>query len=124
MYNRNLNSAFLALGAAGSIALTLYAGRHNGSWLLGVLFAGWVSIPFVILGVLDRIAARWSPLTRATIYGLAPVIAGGTIASYCYALLHPRPAQPAAPFVATPVVAALVVLVATSLAAVVTRLRR
>src|SRR4051812_33961510 len=38
------------LGAAASVALVSYAGRHNPSRLLLLLFAGWVAAPFLATG--------------------------------------------------------------------------
>lgn len=44
------------IAAAGSLACTLYTGRHNSSVLLIVLFAVWVFSPFVGLAWVNRIA--------------------------------------------------------------------
>lgn len=46
------------LGAIAALALTLYAGRHNHSILLPILFAGWVLLPYIGLVAVDRLAAR------------------------------------------------------------------
>lgn len=48
----------LRLGALVSVALTLYAGRHNHSLLLIALFAAWVLSPFIGLIAAERTAQR------------------------------------------------------------------
>lgn len=53
------------VGGLASLALTLYAGRHNHSVLLPVLFAGWILLPYFGLVAVDRLASR----SRADIAG-------------------------------------------------------
>ena len=43
---------FALAGAAGAVGLTLYAGRHNNSLILRLIFVVWVLSPFV--------AAAWA----------------------------------------------------------------
>jgi hypothetical protein len=49
-----MTRAGLWIGAAGSLAFTLYAGRGNGSALLVSLFAVWVLSPFAGLWAAER----------------------------------------------------------------------
>jgi hypothetical protein len=46
----------LWVAAAGSLACTLYTGRHNSSLLLVALFAIWVLTPFAGLAWINRLA--------------------------------------------------------------------
>jgi hypothetical protein len=48
----------LWVAAAGSLACTLYTGRHNSSLLLVALFAIWVLTPFAGLAWINRVADR------------------------------------------------------------------
>ena len=78
-------AAVIALwaGAAGSVGLMLYAGHRVGAprLLLG-LFAMWVVSPFVMLAVGYMVSRRWSVLTRATLYGVTPVVAVASLVIY------------------------------------------
>src|SRR5206468_12310400 len=78
-------AAVIALwaGAAGSVGLMLYAGHRVGApRLLRGLFAMWVVSPFVMLAVGYVMSKRWSVLTRATLYGVTPVVAVAFLASF------------------------------------------
>jgi hypothetical protein len=55
---RSITRAGLWIGAAGSLAFTLYAGRSNNSALLVILFAIWVLLPFAGLWATERVADR------------------------------------------------------------------
>ncbi len=81
----------LAIGAAGSLALMMYAGRHNPSIVLILLFTGWVSSPFVALAVADRWARRWQPASRAAFYGVMFAVSLGSLLVYAFDALRPRP---------------------------------
>jgi hypothetical protein len=50
--------AGLWVAAAGSVACTVYTGRHNSSILLMALFAVWVLTPFAGLSWINRLADR------------------------------------------------------------------
>jgi hypothetical protein len=56
-------------GAAASLALMLYAGRRNPSWILALLFAAWVLSPFVAAVLALTRSRRWSAVTRAALQG-------------------------------------------------------
>lgn len=89
-------------GAVGSIALTLYAGRHNSSHLLAWLFTLWVLSPFVLLLGANLISQRWRASTRVTLYTAMLVVAVGSLAVYGEAALRPPRAQAAFVFVIVP----------------------
>ena len=56
-----------AVGAIGSVGLTLRAGQRTPRLLL-VFFIIWVLSPFVALLWANLVSKRWSVVTRATLY--------------------------------------------------------
>jgi len=88
---RRVARTALAIGAAGSLALMVYAGRHNRSIALVLLFTVWVSSPFVALAVADRWARRWKPASRAAFYGVMFAVSLGSLLVYAFDALRPRP---------------------------------
>jgi hypothetical protein len=79
---RTLARIALAAGAAGSVLLTLYAGRHNPSRLLITLFVLWVLSPFIgLIGAL-AISSRWPAPSRTTLHVVTLLIALGCFAIY------------------------------------------
>ena len=71
---RAMVRAGLWIGAVGSLGFTLYAGRHNSSILLIVLFAVWVVSPFAGLWLAERSAERVPAGIVASMRGSALVI--------------------------------------------------
>ncbi len=61
--------AVAPVGAAGSLALMLYAARHQSSRILLLLFAAWVLSPFLAAVLTNVVLQRWPALTRATLNG-------------------------------------------------------
>jgi uncharacterized membrane protein YgdD (TMEM256/DUF423 family) len=57
----------LLIGAAGSFALMLYAGRNAPRFLV-VLFTIWDLSPFVALALADVLSRRWTRLAGVTLY--------------------------------------------------------
>ncbi len=104
-------------GAVGSISLTLYAGRHNHSRLLLVLFVLWVSSPFAILVWAYVISKRWLVLTRATLYSLMLVLTLSSLALYGQVALGPPKAQTAFMFVVVPPASWLLIAIVVPFAA-------
>jgi hypothetical protein len=102
------------IGMAAAIALMLWVGRRNPSHLLLLMFALWVSAPFVALLVAQTaFASRWSPLVLTTLRALTVVVAIGTVAAYANVAFGPPRAQPAFTFLVAPplsMLAALLVL--------------
>jgi hypothetical protein len=99
-------------GAVGSIAFVLYAGRHNPSRLLILLFAIWVLSPFVLLAWANVVSARWPALTRAALQSVTLLIALGSLAAYGNIALGPPRAQGAFVFVVVPPASWLVIAAA------------
>src|SRR5260370_32283054 len=90
---RKPDSGFLALlhtaavramlaGAGGSLGLMLYAGRHQNSRILLLLFAVWVLSPFVAAVMADAASKRLPILARATLNVVMLVLTLGSLAIY------------------------------------------
>jgi hypothetical protein len=92
----------LLVGAAGSVGLTLHAGRHNASRILLIIFAIWVLSPFMGLVLANVVSKSWSVVTRAALHGLMLIIALGSLAIYADVALGPPRAKTAAVFVVVP----------------------
>jgi hypothetical protein len=108
-------------GSVGSIGLMLYAGRRNSSRLLLVLFALWVLSPFVALVLANVVSKRWPVLTRATLYSLMLVLTACSLAIYAEVALGPPRAKAAFVFVVVPPASWLLIAIAVSIAALISR---
>lgn len=111
----------LRAGAAGSVALTFWAGRQSPQHLLIVLIAGWVLAPFAALVVAHVVSTRWAPLTRTALYGVTLVVSLGSLAVYVHDVLRPPKAQAAAVFVAVPAASWLLIAIVVPMAAFISR---
>jgi len=109
------------IGAVGSVALMLYAGRANQYILVTVLFVFWVLAPFVTLAWADRLSVRWSVVTRTALHWMTLVIALGSLAIYVYRVLRPPRTTGAFVFVAVPVASCLLAAIAVAVAALLSR---
>ncbi len=121
---RRLRAATLSallVGAGGSVALMLRAGRRNTSPLLIVLFACWVLSPFIALAFAAIASKRWSTRTRVTLYGIILVVTLGSLALYGAVALGPPRTRTASVFVVVPPASWLLMVVTLALAAVVSR---
>ena len=92
----------IAVGAAGSVGLMLYAGRHNPSRLLILMFVIWVLSPFVLLALASIVSKRWSDVTRATLYVVTLVLTFSTLAIYAQRVFGPPRPQAAFMFIVLP----------------------
>ena len=113
----------LLIGAAGSIALFLRAGRQSDQRLVLLLIAIWVLSPFAVLALADVISRRWSVPTRAALYWVMLTVTLGSLAVYGADAVWPRTAQPAFFFVAVPPASWLVIGVVIVTAALIARRR-
>lgn len=111
----------VVIGALGSLALLLYVARTNSHVLITVLFTIWVLAPFVALALADRMSATWSPLSRATLHTLTPIITVGTLVIYAYRAVLPPQSSGAFVFVIVPPVSVALLLVALAVAALISR---
>lgn len=83
-------SAELLVGAAGSIALTIYAGRRVGAPIsLQVLFAGWVLTPFVLLRAMIGWSSRRPSLIARALETITPVVTFVSLGIYAAIALGP-----------------------------------
>jgi hypothetical protein len=81
-------------GAAGSVALTVYAGRHSDAPVVVVLIAAWVLTPFIALACAAAVSTRWSPAVQKMVYRVTFVIALGSLLAYAGAGLRAHPSTP------------------------------
>ena len=98
------------VGAVGSVALTLYAGRSNNQPFVMVLMSGWVFAPFFGFALADRLSGRWSRSTRTALDVLIVLLAVAALAIYARDALQPPPRR-AGPYVLVPIVSWLLLLV-------------
>jgi len=97
------------IGAIGSVALTLYAGRANNLPFLMILMSLWVIAPFGGYALAGRFSARWSATTRTALDVVIVIAAVVSVVVYGIAVLGaPRPR--ATPFVVVPVFAWVLML--------------
>lgn len=97
-----LTALFVMLtGALASLGLMFYIGRRQPSWILIVLFTGWVLGPYAGLLIADRASGRWSPVARLALYCVMLVSTIGSVA--IYAFVAPSRPQPAFYFLVVPV---------------------
>jgi len=109
------------VGAMGSVALMLYAGRANQHILVTVLFVFWVLAPFVTLAWADRMSVRWSVVTRTALHWMTLVITVGSLAIYVDRVLRPPRTTGAFVFVAVPVASCVLAAIAVAVAALLSR---
>jgi hypothetical protein len=102
---RTASLIVLFVGAIGSVALTLYVGRSNSSYLLIGMFAVWVLSPFALLALIARRSKSRS--TRAMLYGLMIVLSAATLLIYGDVALAPSGGKKAPAFLVTPAVSLL-----------------
>lgn len=111
------------VGAIGSVALTLYAGRNNNLPFLMILMSGWVLAPFMGYALASRYTASWSASTRAVLDGIIVLVAVTSLVIYARDVLRPPASKAAAVFVAVPIGAWLLMLIAVPLTALISRRR-
>ena len=118
-------AALIALpaGAAGSIGFMLRAGHRNPSRVLLILFAIWVLSPFVALLFAIIVSKDCSVLTRATLYGVVLVLTATSLAIYGDVALGPPRTKTAFVFVVVPPASWLLIAIAISIAALISRRR-
>ena len=107
-------------GAVGSVGLMLKADQRTPPFLL-VLFFIWVLSPFVALTSANLVSKRWPVLTRATLYGVTVLITLGSLAIYGGIVSPPAGSPRAFVFVAVPPASWLLMTIAVSIAALISR---
>jgi hypothetical protein len=97
-------------GAAGSVGLTLHAGRNNTSALLVALFLIWVLSPFIGLFVANVVARNSSVTSRVALYSLMLFISIGSLVGYS-GVFSPHSIKAAAVFLIVPLLSWFLMLV-------------
>jgi hypothetical protein len=82
------------LGAVGSAALTLFAGRHSSAPVAVVLIAAWVLTPFIAIAGAVAASRRWSRDAQRILYTITFVVAAASLVAYAAAGLRTRPVTP------------------------------
>ena len=111
------------VGAVGSVALTLFAGRNNNLPFLMILMSGWVFAPFMAYALASKYSGRWAPSTRAALDFVIVLVAVASLAIYGRDVLRPPASKAAAVYVATPIAAWLLMLISVSITALLSRRR-
>ncbi len=101
------------IGGAASLALTLYAGRHNHSIALVTLFALWVLSPFMFLFWIHRSPSIRHSKPRLILTMTALLLTLGSICVYSLAAFTPHRPQAAAPFLIVPLASWIICGIAT-----------
>jgi hypothetical protein len=112
------------VGAVGSVALTLYAGRNNNLPFLMILISGWVLAPFLGYALAGRYSTRWAASTRAVLDCLIVLVALASLVIFARAAINPLASKPGGPFVAVPIVAWLLMFVAVPVNELIARRRQ
>jgi len=109
------------VGAVGTVALTLYAGRGNGLPFLMILMAGWVFAPFFGFALASRFTTQWPAGARMALDLTIVVIAMLSLVIYARDAFGPAHAQRATAYVAVPIVAWLLLIAVVATGAVLAR---
>jgi FtsH-binding integral membrane protein len=104
-------AAMVALfaGALGSVAATLYAGRHNHFVLLTAMFVVWVLAPFAGMFWVQSAARRMATPIRNGVSVAVVLVSVCSAVVYVLVAWRPPFRQAAFPFLALPVISWLVV---------------
>ncbi len=114
---RTLALVVMLVGAALSLGLVLYTGRHNHSILLLAIFVVWVLSPFAGLLVASLVSKNWLVPVRVTIYISMIVLTLGSVVSYGSTWIK-SPEKPAFVFLIIPLISLLLIAIAIAIAAV------
>ena len=98
-------------GAGGSIVLMLYAGRHQNSRVLLLLFTAWVIAPFIAAVMADAASKRWSVLARATLNVVILTLTLGSLAIYWFVAFEHIKAKIGFIFLVVPLTSLLLIAV-------------
>ena len=116
---RGIALVAVAAGAVGSIGFMLRAGHPP--LFLRLLFATWVLSPFVALLFAHVVSKRWPVITRTTLYSLMVIVTVGSLAFYGNVVFAPPRPKPAFVFLVVPLGSWLLMAIAVSIAAFISR---
>jgi hypothetical protein len=89
-------------GWVASIAFMVRVGGDNPSIVLQVLFAAWVSSPFICLAVANTAARHWASATRTALHLVSVAITAGSVATYAGVVSLPTGSKPAFAYLVVP----------------------
>ncbi len=107
------------VGAAGSIAFMLHAGRRQQSRVLILLFGAWVLSPFVAALVTSSLSKGWAVVTRATLYTATIVLTLCSLAIYGSVAFGYAKAKVGSVFLVVPLGSSLLVAIGVGTAALI-----
>jgi hypothetical protein len=116
-----LGALVVLAGAAGSLGMMFYAGRHQSSRILLVLFSIWVLSPFIGLVCATMVSNRWSIPTRATLVGVMLVLTLGSLAIYGVVALGYAKMKVGFVFLVVPLASWLLIAIAVAMAEFISR---
>jgi len=90
------------VGLIGALGLVIYVGRNNPSYLLQMMFALWVSAPFVALLIAHVQARQWSVDARRTLCWLSLVVTVLALSLYGFVAMYPPRTKTGLAFVLVP----------------------
>jgi hypothetical protein len=106
----------ILIGSVGSVALTLYAGRHNPSYVLRTIFALWVLVPFVA-AIAIASSPRWDSARRGPLFdGVLGLLTVASLGIYSWTVFGPPRPRMASVFLITPALSLAVLMVTALLA--------
>jgi hypothetical protein len=108
----------MLVGAAATVAVLLYRGRHNSSWLLLAGMSVWVLSPLALLAIAGAASRRWSDSARATLRALMVVVPLGSLLIYAVDTVRQLGSTNAFVFVALPPASWLLIVVVLAIAVV------
>jgi hypothetical protein len=111
----------MLVGAAGSVALMLHAGRRQQSRVLLLLFGAWVLSPFLGAGVARSISKRWAAATRMALYAATIVLALSSLAIYGAVAFGYAQAKVGFVFLVVPLVSGLLLAIGVGTSALISR---
>jgi hypothetical protein len=109
------------VGAVGSVGLMVWVGHRNPSRLLLALFVIWDVAPFIALAGANKVSNRWSILTQATLFSVTLVISAASLAIYANVAFGPPRPTPAFMFLVVPPASWVMLTIAVSIAALISR---
>ncbi len=108
---RRANQAALLMGTLGSVALVIWVGRNNHSFLLRMLFLLWVFSPFLGMLMAQIISEKWDASVRRMIYILTIIISMCSL--FCYSgMFNPPRMKPAFKFLGRPLISWVIIGIA------------
>ena len=118
---RTFAAAAAVIGAIASVVMLVYVGNRTASNraqpVVMVLIAIWVLSPYVLLVAGNALSKSWSQLSHNILYWTMVAVAMTSLFAYIPAGMGPIRPKPAAPFVLTPPLQWILIVVALLVAA-------